>query len=247
MSVILQLKQKYGRFKSLLLLILVMGFMAYVGFWIGNKDSIIQQAQIDAQNERLENLYQETEKQLKQINFLAVELEIEKLASEQSQTSLARLQKKIYDMRTELTFYQKVMAPELMADGLAIDSFSIVETETKGRFKFKLVIIQSDKTKRYAKGHILLSIDGKENEQAKEYDLLGLAKLSKKQAKFSFQYFQVFEEEFDLPSGFSPEQIKTSVVLPKGKWQEYKRVDRSFEWAKIAATKGDSETAIILE
>ncbi|WP_199610567.1 DUF6776 family protein [Flocculibacter collagenilyticus] len=228
-----QLITQHGRFKTGLAVVCFTSACFFSGMWFGNQNATLQQNKIDAQSQRLDKLYQDIEEQLKQVNFLAVELEVEKLASEQSHKDLAALQKKIFDLRKELTFYQKVMAPELISEHLVIESLHVMPLEQANRFTFKLVLMQANKKKRYAKGHIKLAIKGKLNNKVIIYDLAELAKLSDKDKKFNFQYFQIFEGDFSLPKQFKPEELQVAVVLPKGKWQNYHRIDENVSWQNV--------------
>ena len=66
-------------------------------------------------------------------------------------------------VKKELAFYEKVMAPEKQADGLVIDDLSVSTTASSNHFRFQVTLVQQKIKKRYAKGRIELSFSGSLN------------------------------------------------------------------------------------
>lgn len=229
------LKQGLGRFQFLLLLIALLAGTFYLGFKMSGQVVIWQKEQLNTQQERLKGLYQELDQKIRQINYLSVELEVEQNAAEQLKQELVGLKEESLQLRTELNFYQKVLAPELVADGLAIEQFDIQTTNRVNRYKFKFAIVQTDTRKRNAKGYIKLNLVGIEDGQTRTFDLAKLAKLGSENLRFSFHYFQYFEGEFELEEGFIPEDIEIKVVQPKTKWQPYKAFTEKLQWPETSS------------
>jgi hypothetical protein len=116
---------KYGRFRLLISIIVLACGCLYFGFWLGDQSLSRHQLLIDTQQERLDELYLQSDQQLQQINFLKVEIEIEKQAAVHVNKQLQVEHQKNFKLQKELSFYHKMMAPELEAKGVEVDSFEL--------------------------------------------------------------------------------------------------------------------------
>ncbi len=229
--------KRFGPFRSVLALVILIGLCLYVGYRFGNFYHSYQQKVLVSQQVRLKQLYAEQDKNIKQINTLEVELEIERIANQKSSAMLTKIEAAHYQVKKELAFYEKVMAPEKQAEGLVIDNLTLSATESKNHYRFQVVLVQQSKKKRYAKGYIRLTFSGSLNNQARQFSLKELSKNTHQQLSFNFKYFQVVEGEFTLPENYIPEKVAVSAILPKGKWQKYHRLDLSYPWKTEAAAK----------
>lgn len=222
-----------GPFKSALLLFSVIGLCLYVGYRIGNYYHTFQMKTLASQDARLDDLYRQQESSLKRIHTLEVELEVERYANLDAQNSIKAMEESHFEVKKELAFYQKVMAPEKVADGVIIDQVSIEPTESPQYFQFLTVLVQQKIRKRYAKGYIEFRVKGSLNGKPTTIPLSDMSELTKKDRSFSFQYFQRISGAFTLPKGFVPEAVIVAVVLPKGRWQKYRRIEQSTPWPKL--------------
>lgn len=227
------LKNRLGRFKFLIFLTLLLSGVAFAGYKIGAVIDVWQSERLQGQEFRLSNLYQELDQKIRQINYLTVELEVEKKANAQMQQELLQIRQESFELRRELNFYQKVLAPELVANGISVEQFQVEPTNMENRYRFRFALVQTDSQKRNAKGYIRIKLLGTQQESTQSYDLAELAGLSKGDLKFSFHYFQYFEGEVVLPEGMLPESLEVKVVLPKTKWQKYKSFTQVLQWPKI--------------
>jgi hypothetical protein len=227
------LKTKLGRFQFLLLLLILLIVTAYGSYQIGGSVNKWQKQQLLKQQVRLDNLYQQLDQAIRKNNYLMVELEVEKKASKQSQQEMVTLREELFQLQKELSFYQKVLAPELVADGLAIEQFKVEQDAGQHRFKFRFAVVQTDTKKRNARGHLKLTINGIVKGKRQALNLADLAELGKNDLKFSFHYFQYFEGQFKLPEEFLPTNIEITVVQPKTRWQPYKAFTSVQDWPEI--------------
>ena len=227
------LKTKLGRFQFLLLLLILLIVTAYGSYQIGGSVNKWQKQQLLKQQIRLDNLYQQLDQAIRKNNYLMVELEVEKKASKQSQQEMVTLREELFQLQKELSFYQKVLAPELVADGLAIEQFKVEQDAGQHRFKFRFALVQTDTKKRNARGHLKLTINGIVKGKREALNLAELAELDKNDLKFSFHYFQYFEGQFKLPEDFLPTNIEINVVQPKTRWQPYKAFTSVQDWPEI--------------
>ncbi|GLX77895.1 hypothetical protein tinsulaeT_12350 [Thalassotalea insulae] len=238
--------KRLGTFRSAILLLLLIVISLFSGYRIGNFFHGYQQQTIAQQQQRLENLYATQAEQVRRINTLEVELEVERLASQKSQKLLTEIEQQHFQVKKELAFYEKVMAPEKQADGLVIDNVVISPTTSLDHYRFQVVLVQQRVKKRYAKGYIELSLAGSLNEKPYKLALEKIANIKKEDLNFSFQYFQIIEGEFTLPENFKPEQLLLAAVLPKRKWQKYYRIDENYLWQNVME-KYPQTTSLILD
>lgn len=154
------------------------------------------------------------------------------MANQRSQKMLKTIEQEHAQVKKDLAFYEKVMAPEKQANGLVIDGINLTKTESPNHYRFEVVLVQQLLRKRYAKGFVELSITGSLNDKPINIPLTKLSTLTKKDLSFSFQYFQNISGELTLPENFIAEKINVSAILPKSKWQAYNRIDESYFWKK---------------
>ena len=224
---------RLGPFQSALLLIALIVTCLYSGYRIGNFYHAYQAQTMEEQKKRLDTLYAKQMDQTRRIHSLEVELEVERLANQESQNLLKSIETEHYQVKKELAFYEKVVAPEKQADGLVVDDVSIWPSESANHYRFQVTLVQQILRKRFAKGHITLKFKGSMSEKPTTVELSKISAHTRKELSFSFQYFQIIEGEFTLPESFKPESVELSVILPKKKWQKYKRLDESRMWSAV--------------
>ena len=224
---------RLGTFRSAILILALIITCLFCGYRMGNFFHGYQKQTMQQQKQRLDRLYSKQGEQTRRINTLEVELEVERLANQQSQKLLKEMEAQHYQVKTELAFYEKVMAPEKQADGLVIDNVLISATTSPNHYRFQVALVQQKMKKRYAKGKIELVFVGSLNNKPHKINLTKIAELSKKQLSFNFQYFQIIQGELTFPNNFKPEKVELSAILPKSKWQSYQRVDESYPWQSV--------------
>lgn len=222
--------KRLGPLKSAFFIVLLISVCLYTGYRFGNFYSGYQKNMIKNQQARLEKLYQENENHLRAINTLTVELEIERLANQKTAAILEKIEAEHYEVKKQLAFYEKIMAPEKQAEGVVIDNLIVSATTSQNHYRYQVVMVQKNKKKRYAKGQVELILSGSLNSKPAQVKLSELIDTDRKALTFNFKYFQMVEGEFTLPQGFAPEQIKVIATLPKGKWQKYHRLERNYPW-----------------
>jgi hypothetical protein len=227
LSVVLE---RLGPFKSAMFLIAIIVVCLFTGYRLGNYYHAFQMATLEQQKQRLDDLYQQQARQVERIHSLEVELAVEQLANQNAQTTLKQMADEHYQVKKQLAFYEKVMAPEKEADGLVIDKIKLSATQSPNHYNFQVTLVQQLLKKRYAKGYITLKVLGSLENKPAQLALNDISSLTKKDLSFSFQYFQVFEGGFTLPEGFMPEKVQISAILTKSKWQKYQKLNKTIEW-----------------
>lgn len=223
---------RLGAFRSALLLVAIIAICLFCGYRIGNFYHGFQVQTLAQQENRLDMLYQKLVEKSQRINTLEVELEVERMANLRSQQDLKAIEQEHFQVKKELAFYEKVMAPEKQANGLVIDGIKLTKTESANHYRFQVILVQQLLRKRYAKGYVELSLTGSLDGKPTKLSLAEVSSITKKELSFSFQYFQIVSGELTLPENFIAEKVDVSAILPKGKWQTYNRVDHSYSWQK---------------
>ncbi len=222
--------ERLGPFKSVLFLLTLIVLCLFIGYRLGNFYHNYQLTTLDQQKTRLEQLYQKQTKQVERIHTLEVELAVEQLASQNAQATLKKMSLDHYQVKKELAFYEKVMAPEKEANGLVIDNVKITVSQSVNHYNFQVILVQQQLKKRYAKGYVDLVIIGSLSNKPSQLKLSTISSFTKKELRFSFRYFQVIEGSFTLPENFVPEKIQLSAILTKTKWQKYQKLNKTLPW-----------------
>lgn len=222
--------ERLGPFKSATFLAALIVLCLFTGYRVGNYYHNFQVSTLALQKQRLDDLYRQQAEQVERIHTLEVELAVEQLANQNSQITLKKMADEHYQVKTELAFYEKVMAPEKEADGLVIDNVKVNATLSPNHYNFQVILVQQLLKKRYAKGYIELEVLGSLDNKPSRIKLKDMSALTKKDLSFSFKYFQVIEGGFTLPDNFIPEKIQLSAILTKNKWQKYQKLNRSLPW-----------------
>lgn len=186
----------------------------YLGFFWGNAYYEQQKMLVSTHERSIKNLKLENEKLTKNLNVLGVELEVARLTQQQHFIEIGKSIDVEKDLRTQLAFYQQVMAPELNEQGFLIEGFNLEPALSDNSYRFELVLMQQNKTKNTLKGNLKVTLIGSENGKAKQYTLDSmLSNQDQKKMTFSFKYFQVIDGEIRLPEGFQPEQVSVNANI----------------------------------
>lgn len=223
------LKKRLGAFRYYLVVIGLLLLSAWLGYqWAGIEQQRLQE-EISRLNHSMNNLVTENNRLTRDINILGVDLEVSRLASEESRKQILQQMTAEKELRRELSFYQKVMAPELEQDGFIIDSFNLEPSASDGFFRYALILMQQDKHRTTVKGQVEITLIGSQNGKPTELELKDVLIENSDALSFSFRYFEVLKGEFMLPSGFAPEIILVESRLKDKKWgSDY--LKRSFDW-----------------
>ncbi|OUR78942.1 hypothetical protein A9Q75_12970 [Colwellia psychrerythraea] len=197
---------------------------------MGNYYHHFQVTNLEQQKLRLEQLYQQQEENIARIHTLEVELTVEQLANIKAQELLKEAAEQKFEVKKQLAFYEKIMAPEKEAAGLFVENVNIVAGKIPNQYHFQVTLVQQQLKRRYSKGYIELVFEGQESGKPVKLKLAEVAKLNKKDLKFSFQYFQIINGEFTLPPNFTPENVLVSAILTKSRWQKYAKKEKSVSW-----------------
>ncbi len=223
--------ERLGPFKSAVFLLTLIVLCLFIGYRLGNFYHNFQSTTLDQQKTRLEQLYQQQSNQVERIHTLEVELAVEQLASQNAQETLKKMSIDHYQVKKELAFYEKVMAPEKEADGLIIDNIKITASQSPNHYNFQVILVQQQLKKRYAKGYVDLVITGSLANKPSQLKFSDISLTTREELSFSFKYFQVIEGSFTLPENFVPEKMHFSAILKKTRWQKYQKLNKTLPWS----------------
>src|SRR5690554_5417929 len=232
------LVHRFGGWFVIVLAIIVGVLIGYLG---GHWHTLQLQKQVNEQRDVIEQLYERAETYDYQQHIAMVELGIERAASKSLQQELLMAQDENFALRREITFYQKIMAPEMEASGVVIDSLELQPNLTEGHFHFRLAIVQMERLRNLTKGNFSIRLHGRKDGQPASFDLLALANIEDKDRQFSMRYFTVQAGDFVVPEGLLPERIDIEVAIA-GSSQS---LTRSFYWSQLLQQRRQPENSPI--
>jgi hypothetical protein len=222
--------QRFGPYRSALLITAVIATCLFIGYRMGNYYHGYQVKMLTEQKNRLDGLYSQINEKSRHIQALEIELEVERLTHIDVLNELTAMKAEHYNVKAELAFYEKVMAPEKQANGLAIDTVTVLATESDNHYRFQIALVQQLLKRSNVKGYVNLTIVGSLNNKPATILLADISDMMKKDRYFSFRYFQLINGEFNLPAGFIAEQIVVIAEKTKTRWQKYKRIETVYPW-----------------
>lgn len=218
-------KQKYTFFVLLTLAGLAVGYLIAAGH---NWYLLQRVAELE---ERELTLYEQAETADYERHMAEVELGIEQAASKQLQQQLAAAQNEALALKRELSFYQKIMAPELSAEGVMVDDVELKQLADDGHYQFRFAVFQTERQRSFVKGNIQATLEGRnEANEVVKFDFYELAGIPAEEQRFTMRYFKAQTGSFRLPPGFSPEQVRIRVTLEEGSPRE---LERLFLWSEL--------------
>jgi hypothetical protein len=220
-----ELRSQLGFVRYYLAVAFVLACVFYAGHEYADKKNQLLSAKIDVMQSSIDNLKLENQTLNSELNIKKVELEVASIANEQAQLSYKEFMRKDAELREQVSFYQKVMAPELSQDGFVVESVEILSTASANNYAISVMMLQRENIKAIIKGTLNISLQGSQNTVPIKYSLKELLDDKSKNMAFSFKYFQVLELRVTLPEDFIPEQIeiKTDIYKFKRKRGSYTR------------------------
>ena len=222
------------------MLALICGTFLTGGYWVGvqhgTDSEIARLGQVEVERDQLEASATELRKQYQAARQQQISLErgraIDEQALNQARQSIVALETRNAQLRLDLGFYKKIMAPASVAKGLQIDRLSI-DKNPEGGFDLRLVLTQVGNNKLYQSGVVAVNLLGQSGDSAEAIPLRDVSpQIDDLGIKFRFRYFQDINGSLTLPDGFEPLEVQV-VAQPGGK--ETVQVERTFLWSKLVA------------
>ncbi|QSP95973.1 hypothetical protein LPB19_06110 [Marinobacter salinisoli] len=220
------------RVRRTLILLVFSVSAAAVGYAVGVDQGGAHFSSMAATNEVLEDELDSLEDQYTEARQQVVNLErgrlIDKQALNRARTTIVELETQIASLKSDLTFYQNIMAPSETSKGLQVDSFSLAKDPQPGAYDFKMTLTQVGNNKSYIEGVVAVNVIGLRDEEKEVIALRDLSKdIQDLGVKFRFRYFQDVAGLLVLPENFEPREVQ---VVARAKGQKSSQAERTFDW-----------------
>lgn len=223
-----------------LALALICGIFSAGGYWFGvlhgKNSEVARLGQVEVERNQLETSAIKLRKQYQAARQQQISLErgraIDDQALNQARQSIVALETRNAQLRSDLRFYKKIMAPASVAKGLQIDRLSI-DKNSEGGFDFRLVLTQVGSNKLYQSGAVAVTLVGQSGDRAEVISLRDVSpQIDDLGIKFRFRYFQDIHGSLTLPDTFVPLEVQV-VAQPNGK--DTVQAERTFLWRKLVS------------
>lgn len=236
-------KQQYGAFRFYCSVVLAVLAVGYAGYSIAKRQLAHANREIDRLEQTIVNLNEENQQLTRNLNIIGVDLEVSRMANQNARQLIQQEIEAQRDLRRELSFYQKIMSPELEQEGFVIDAFSVEQTNLPNRYRYALVLMQQEKRRNKVQGQVQVVVQGSLNGEQQTLELNKLMTANSDKLAFHFRYFEVLRGEFQLPEGFIPEVIEVQSKIKGASWGKDK-LSRSFPWPLVRSSEGSSVAEI---
>ncbi len=150
------------------------------------------------------------------------------------QQTIHTLEEKNQNLSRNLSFYRKIMQPNASKTGINLDSISIEPLLTEKRYRYQIVLTQTNKKRRQNTGYLNFEIEGSEEGHTKTLNAQDIG-LSPDEKKFSFRYYQVLEGDIKLPDNFTPDIMKVKIISHQSENHEH-----TLSWPEIVSKNANS-------
>jgi hypothetical protein len=172
------------------------------------------------------------------INKELARLEVNALSDQQRIKSLVQnnkqLQEELADVNNKLFFYERVVAPELETTGVEVYSFDLTENFLAEGWDYQLVLMQSQKNRRFLSGKLDITLSVFEGEELKQVPLSAIAEETAD--SFKFKYFQTIQGTFSLPKGTTVDEVVVKLSVASNRWYKAQNVEQRYDW-RVLTTK----------
>lgn len=206
-----------------------------IAYRLGGDDNASLRSERDALSEQLAT----AESELKALRERGAILEradqISDDADARTHQALADRDRQIADLRSELVFYESLVASGTGAAGLQIHSLEM-NAAAHGVWRFMLTLTHDAREAPEARGRIRFSVEGVGDGELRELDWSQLGAANPEAGlEYAFKYFQVVRGDIVLPADFVPRRVRVRLVPVDTDTDD---VERTFEWPDIEG-KGD--------
>lgn len=222
-----ELRLKLTRTRFTLVIAVVMALMLYIGFQLAQVNRAYLLQQVDMASVTTNNLTAENQSLITQKNELNAQLEIAQLANEALDVSIKDGLQRERALTEQVTFYQKVIAPELSEDGFSIDGVQVATSASENYYNLSMVLIQQTRLKDTISGNLAIKLIGSRDGKPASIDITELiTSTSEQPLRYSFKYFQTLTIGFLKPSDFVPErlEIATTIYQYRKRRGDYSRI-----------------------
>ena len=208
------------RRKQLLILVpaVVAALVLGLGFYLGQR-AAYSGLSMDPESYRVTQLELSVARQQQQalegeLDVQGTRHEVDRRALEMVRRELAAQKERIADLDEGLRFYQGLMAPGEIAQGLSLRAIELVSLQEQGHYAYRIVAQQEARKHELLKGILNAQVFGLLGDEQVSYPLSALsADLEEAAVALRFRYFQSIEGELVLPEGFEPTGVSVVATI----------------------------------
>ncbi len=171
---------------------------------------------------------------------IKVQVEVELQTAQVLVEQLTEQQRTLFnenaELKRELIFYQRIMAPEDVINGVKLESLTFIPEVSEDYYFMQLVLMQVKKKKRHIKASADLVFYGSLDGEPVEYRWNELVDKKEQKLSFSFRYFQAVEASIKFPLGFVPERVAFVGKVKGNRWNSGVNLKQSFDWSAVLQT-----------
>ena len=155
--------------------------------------------------------------------------QVERSAYDEVERHLTKLQTQKLALEEEVAFFRGIVASS-KGQGLKIRRLFLFPGDTKGAYRFQVVLTRNIKDDKVLSGSLSLSIAGERDGEAHRIPATTLLQRSSGELDFRLRYFHRLEGSFALPPQFVPHRV---LVRVKAAGEAPANVETAFDWTVI--------------
>ena len=184
----------------------------YVVYEWGRYDAGYDRLAVAQQRVESDVALQRLDKVNRQLRTRLAELDTVRVGRAREQAEVARtigdLQAQVARQAQELAFYQGIVEEKSVpALGVKMQQPRITPGAAAGQYRIRIALLRAGKPDDVVNGTLRLSVDGEAAGVAKTLNMSDLMPQGQRELPISFRYFENFDQEIALPSGFEAERL----------------------------------------
>jgi hypothetical protein len=220
------------RVLTVIALTLLGAFALYIVYELGRYDAGYDRLAVSQERAEHEVNLERLGKENHELRTHLAELDTIRVGRAQEQAEVSKaigdLQEQVARQKQELAFYQGIVQQSAVSPGVKVQQMRIGPGSKPGRFIVRLNLTRSERPEDVAAGSLAFTAEGAKGEQPGSLDTAALTGGKLKELPFNFRYFQNFEQEIAIPSGFVPERLTVEVRSSK---KGVSPVSQTFTWS----------------
>jgi hypothetical protein len=193
-------------------------FTLYVIYELGRYNAGYDRLAVAQQRTEQEVQIERLEKTNHELRTKLAELDTIRIGRSREQAEVARtigdLQAQVARASQELAFYRGVVSQGATAEiGVKLGQVRVSSGHKPGQFAVHLALLRSGRADSVVTGTLVLVVDGSSGGKADDtvLDLSTLTQGKQRELTYNFRFYQNFDQEISIPTGFKPEHLAVEV------------------------------------
>ena len=211
-SLVIRTHAPWRRLVLIGIVTLLVGLVLYVTYEWGRYDAGYDRLAVAQQRVESRVAGERLEKVNRDLRTKLAELDTVRVGRAREQAEVARtigdLQAQVARQAQELAFYQGIVEQNSTpALGVKLQQPRISPGSVAGRYRVRVSLVRAGRPDDVVNGSIRLSVDGESAGTAKTLNMSELMPDRQRELPITFRYFENFDQEIALPSGFQAERL----------------------------------------